>query len=554
MEYYTANNQRLIFTQADFKGSGGEGSVYVQGGHAYKIYTDPANVIPTAKLDELSVLDRPEILRPKHHVLDGNRVPVGYVMDAVSDALPLGRTFTKTFRDKNQLTPDIVVNLVLALRRGVQYIHGKGITIVDLNENNFLVDSAFHTIYFIDVDSYQTPSFAATVLSESVRDRHACVFSDLSDWFSFAVVSFQLFTGIHPYRGAHPGYKSLDERMKANVSVFNPRVKLPSACLPFDVIPNAYRDWYEAVFERGYRAAPPETAQSIVVLRASAVANPGHSRFVIDLLQDFPADILDYLNGAVVTLDGVTLGTSVWPQQDVVLGCVLHNNTPIAARVDRGRLRLFDLMRGHEIAADIACEAVIGSEGRIYVKRGGMLLEVCFVGMPAGTLVSTRQASAVPEQATHLFPGVAFLDLLGSWYASLLAAKGSAPQVRLKDLDGYRLIDARYQKRVLMVVAVKDGSIDKFIYRFNDQFSSHDVRIVHDISVPGVNFAVLDTGVCLHMTHDDQLEVFSNSPSDKMVNVFSDPELNGGCTLYKNGSQGLFARGSGLYRFSMAVT
>jgi len=126
--------------------------------------------------------------------------------------------------------------------------------------------------------------------------------------------------------------------------------------------------------------------------------------------------------------------------------------------------------------------------------------------------------------------------------------------VRLKELDGYRLIDAKYQKRVLMVVAACGDSIDKFIYRFDERFNAQDVRIVRNMSVPSVNFTVLDTGVCLHMTHEDTLEVFSNSPSDKTVNVFDDPALHGGCVLYKNGAQGMFAVGSSLYKFSMATT
>src|SRR5665213_1675552 len=109
MDYYTENNQRLTFPQSDFKGAGGEGSVYVQNGLAYKVYADAANVIPWAKLHELSVLDRSTILRPKAFILDASRNPAGYVMDAVPDALPLGRILTKTFRDRNRLTPDIVL-------------------------------------------------------------------------------------------------------------------------------------------------------------------------------------------------------------------------------------------------------------------------------------------------------------------------------------------------------------------------------------------------------------------------------------------------------------
>src|SRR5947199_212129 len=82
-------------------------------------------------------------------------------------------------------------------------------------------------------------------------------FSPETDWFSFAIISFQMFIGIHPYRGLHPSLPDLDARMSANVSVLNPRVSIPKLCYPFSVIPQAYRDWYRAIFEDGKRVPPP---------------------------------------------------------------------------------------------------------------------------------------------------------------------------------------------------------------------------------------------------------------------------------------------------------
>src|SRR5207248_7337064 len=112
-------------------------------------------------------------------------------------------------------------------QEGVRHVHERGILIVDLNEMNFLLDASVEEILFIDVDSYQTPGFPATALMESIRDRHAARFSQATDWFSFGIVSFQMFTGIHPYRGKHPTLTGLDARMERNVSVLNPEVAVP---------------------------------------------------------------------------------------------------------------------------------------------------------------------------------------------------------------------------------------------------------------------------------------------------------------------------------------
>src|ERR1051326_6279805 len=141
-----------------------------------------------AKIDELSLLVQPNIIRPLELIIDGRNRPVGYSMRSAGKTYSLCQLFPKAFRQRNNLTPDLMLRLVRQLQTGVSHIHSRGILIVDLNEMNFLVASDFNELFFIDVDSYQTPSFPATVLMESVRDRHAKSFSSDSDWFSFAVV------------------------------------------------------------------------------------------------------------------------------------------------------------------------------------------------------------------------------------------------------------------------------------------------------------------------------------------------------------------------------
>ena len=186
------------------------------------------------------------------------------------------------------------------LQTGVSHIHSRGILIVDLNEMNFLVAPDFSELFFIDVDSYQTPSFPATVLMESVRDRHAKAFSSDSDWFSFAVVSFQMFVGIHRSRERIRLFntclttrRNSTRACSANVSVLHPGVSVPAACLPFSVIPPNYLDWYRAVFEQGKRLPPPQAVQAVI-----AVAGPpvGHSiasrRFEVREVREFDSEII----------------------------------------------------------------------------------------------------------------------------------------------------------------------------------------------------------------------------------------------------------------------
>ena len=247
--YFVQGKGEIRLARTNFKAQGGEGSIYVKGATAYKIYADPARTIQRAKIAELTVLTEPNIIRPLDLILNGKNIAVGYSMRHVGKAYALCQLFPKAFRQRNNLTTEITLRLVRRLQEGVAHIHSKGILVVDLNELNFLVSADFREIFFIDVDSYQTPSFPATVLMESIRDRHASRFTVDSDWFSFAVVSFQMFTGIHPFKGTYPPLQNLadaearlDARMRANISVLHRGVSVPMSCLSFSTIPPVYFD------------------------------------------------------------------------------------------------------------------------------------------------------------------------------------------------------------------------------------------------------------------------------------------------------------------------
>jgi hypothetical protein len=551
MEIYVQGKHRVSLLPADFKAQGGEGSVYVKGKTAYKIYADPKKMIPAAKIQELSVLSKPEIIRPQDILFDGKQQPVGYTMATVDRAAALCQLFTKAFRDRHNIVPERMLRLVRAMQQGVSHVHANGILIVDLNEMNFLVDDAFEKVYFIDVDSYQTPGFRATALMESVRDRHATAFSEMTDWFSFAVVSFQMFTGIHPYKGKHATLKTLDERMLANVSVFSPDVGVPGTCLPFDVIPDAYRQWYRAVFDQGQRIAPPDRLDATLHIVPQIQRKVGSSQFQIEMLQDFGADVWNYLHGLVVTADGVVIGGRTLLHGGVKIGIIPQSAHAAAAWVENGQLHLFNLTRGQDIVCQIDAEDIMTCDSRVYVKQNDSLWEIEFVELPAMTLVKTRLASNVMEQATQLFDGVALQNMLGAWYATLVPAKGVAYQVRLPELDGCQIIDAKYQNNVLMIVVAKNGQYDKLMLRFGADYRSYDLRCVTDIANYDINFTVLDSGVCLHMNDQDELEVFSNQKSATGLKVIADPAITGDCKLYKNGTQALFARGHTLYKFRM---
>lgn len=564
MRVYVKGEGEVRLSKQDFVAQGGEGSIYVKGNIAYKLYTDPSKMIAPGKISELAGLTDPRIIKPEKVVTDKHGKPLGYTMRFVSNTHALCSLFPRVFRDRNGITPEMTTKLVGDLRDLVQHVHNNGGLIVDLNEMNFLVSQKFDDIYAIDVDSYQTPHFPATALMQSVRDwtvQHN-QWTQESDWFSFAVVSFNMFIGIHPYKGKHlGGIKGFEDRMRANASVLGPDVRLPKVCLPFDVIPPAYLDWYRAVLQEGKRCAPPTNMQGgTLILTPVIKVLQGTDNLDIRELYDYTGTIKGFAesHGTVFawTTEGVWVNNrKVYDSASgvVTVGFSPIKNQAIAAgiSVSQGVLRLFDVAHQKEVPVTCQADRVMGYDNRIYVHSGSKILEVVLRDMGKQVVATTQLVCNVMPRATKLYDGCAIQALLGATYVSVFPESGTSYQVRVEELDGYQIIDAKYDNNVLMVIGSKDGHYDRIVCRFNDRYSTYDLRVVGDITPTGLNFVVLDSGVCISLTEEEKLELFSNRKGSTGMKVIDDPMLSGDMRLIKRTSGVVFPRGNKIYSMRM---
>lgn len=559
--YFVQGAGEVQLGRTEFKAQGGEGAVYVKGQTAYKIYADPSRCIAQAKIAELSLLIQPNIIRPIHLVLDRKNLPVGYTMRAIGKAHSLCQLFPKAFRQRNHITPEIMLRLVRQLQTGVLHIHSRGILVVDLNEMNFLVSSNFAELFFIDVDSYQTPSFPATALMESVRDRHATTHTQDSDWFAFAVVSFQMFVGIHPFKGTYAPLQhlpdnaaKLDARMRANISVLHAGVTVPAACLPFSLIPQSYLEWYRAVFEQGQRLPPPQSVQSAIPLAATRMVQSiaSHS-FEITEIHEFDSEVIWHDGVITVTeksvyFDGKKYGR---PPFDAKFAITPRRRHLIAAYDDGMKLSFEDLTTGQGIETGIDGEQIMVSHGRLYIKQHESIFTIDFVETPHSLRLGVKAVANVMINSTRMFDGLAIQNLLGANYASIPIAAGGCHQVRLAELDGAQIVNAKLYGKVLMVVVANAGRYDKYVFRFAKDFESYDLRRLLDVATTDVEFTVLDTGVVLHLTDEDRLEIFSSGKDSAKLSLLDDPVLKDELKLFHKGTQALLAKGRKLYKFKL---
>jgi len=198
-----------------------------------------------------------------------------------------------------------------------------------------------------------------------------------------------------------------------------------------------------------------------------------------------------------------------------------------------------------------------GTIKSVKVKVGDKIMEVVLTDIGPKVVASTRLAASVLPNASLLFPGGVVQNMLGNTFVSLFPQAGQTFQVRIPDLDAYRVIDARYDAGakggVLMVVGrTPKGIFDRLVFRFDGMFQTYDVRKVEDIGTPqGLNFVVTDAGMCICMDEDDKLELTSVNMGSSSVKTITDKMLGGDLRLFKRGGQVFMSRGDKVFSMRM---
>ena len=553
-------------TQRNFVASGGQGSIYVLGNTAFKVYHKPAHMMPEGKIRELSPLPSNVFSRPEHILVNKRGVPVGYTSKFIRNAHVLCQLFPRAFREREGLTHTKMFSLVEQMRDGIALAHKADILLVDGNEMNFLVDPRFKRITFIDTDSYQTKNYPATAIMESIRDRHMAhhmAFNEGTDWFSFACVSFQMMTGIHPYKGKHPSLKGFDARMRNNVSVFNSDVRVPKAAYDFRIIPSTWRAWFEVVLDKGKRLPPPGGQAQMVAVKAVIKAITGAKNIILDEIGNFDGTIIGvWASGhrlVVATDAGLWVdGRRVGDMPSVsAVGISQHRATPVSVvQHPNATPDLFNTTTKTIVPFDLNASHVESTlDGRIYMMVGSSVREVLINDMVSEAVATTKLAANVLPNASLLFQGGVSQNMLGSQFMNLFPVSGASHQIRIKELDSYRVISAKYdvgaKGGVLMVIGMKGGKYDRLVFRFDAKHTTYDVRTISDIGHAGLNFVVTDAGVCVCINEEDKIELMSVRRGSTSVKTVTDNVLGGDMRLFKRGSQVLVSRGNHLYTMTM---
>ena len=139
------------FGKNDFASSGGEAKVYKKGNVCYKVFHTPKKMIPEAKITELQVLNKDNIVKPENILLNEKNTPIGFTSKWV-DGIPMCKVFVTGFRKRMGISDESTIELVKRMQETITFIHSHKCLIVDGNEMNYLVGNDLITPYFIPLD------------------------------------------------------------------------------------------------------------------------------------------------------------------------------------------------------------------------------------------------------------------------------------------------------------------------------------------------------------------------------------------------------------------
>ncbi len=565
MKYTVQGKGDVNLGNSNFVASGGEAKIYKSNNIIYKVYHNPSEMIPDAKIFELQEIKNSNVLIPKDIIINNKGIRVGFTMDSVERVIELCQLFTNSFINKNNVSNDTIVALVSRMQDTIHDVHSAGCIQVDGNELNYLVEEKdLKKCHFIDVNSYQTKSFPATVIMPSIRDWTAKKFNKLTDWYSFAIIACQLFIGIHPFKGKHQDFKrhDMEKRMRANISVFNKNTRVPKSVRDFSRIPTNYMDWFINLFEKGKREVPPSVLGEVNAIVKYIIVT-STDNFHIEEIQPIVYDdvIIDHHTSANVSITrtkkSIYIGSDKYRVgSGVHLVHTPNTLTPIFVKLEDGKVVIKPLTRVRHVTvgSPMAADDIMVVDNTIYLKLKGDLIETRFMDhhLNSSSLLITKTVWTISENSSQLFKNIIVQNILGSMHYFIPIPKQSSVKMRrVFELDGCKVLDAKYENNVAVFSIFNQKTLEyKLLVLIGVDGINYKARLINTIGYSEVNFVTLDNGVVI-LIYDDQMEIFRNDPSIKQVKIIKDKELSSGMTLCKRGVSTRFFTDNKLYSIGM---
>jgi hypothetical protein len=144
-----------------------------------------------------------------------------------------------------------------------------------------------------------------------------------------------------------------------------------------------------------------------------------------------------------------------------------------------------------------------------------------------------------------MYDGCVIQDLLGKKYLVLPYRKEACFSKYIPALDGFRIVEAKSDKNVTVVIAEKGGKYHRFIIVFEKNYQSFSVREVPDVAYDEINFAVLDNGLCMLLASPTEMELFVKADQ---YETMTDPPFDADMPLFATPDGFFFINGNSIHQ------
>lgn len=521
--------------------TGLEGDIFKKGIWIIKLYKNPDKMQRDGMvqtIEYLKKLQHPYIIAPLGLVFDSRKKPIGFYMLKV-DGAHFMSIFGNRWRKVNGWSKKQDDTLVERMREVVMFAHANQAYMVDANERNwlFVMEQNLPKPQAIDVDSWLpfSKKLANVPKMLTIHDFHTHLVCAESDWFAWAVVTFQIYTGIHPYHGYLNGKDlgNMEKRMRDNLSVFTPNTGLPDTVRDFSSIPPLLLDYYFETFQNGLREIPPspfdvtaKTNRAIQMARMVVAAIVGllyEELFVHSgdpVIRVFDCGVVVLRSGILMDLASKRMVAMV--KSPAKCEVVMVENYWIVADVENGQY-VFSSVSERDLKQEVLKVQLDGTHllryrNRLFMVSAEELIELeimCFtkpVIMP-----STKNSWGIFANSTRWFDGFGIMDALGANYLLLPFGEKFLSQMRVKELDGLIPVDAKAGNRFVAIICMdKNGAYQKIEITFDERYESYQV-LTSATSSSELNMAMLPKGVVATIEKDGELAFFA--PVNKKVEV-----------------------------------
>jgi len=187
----------------------------------------------------------------------------------------------------------------------------------------------------------------------------------------------------------------------------------------------------------------------------------------------------------------------------------------------------------------------------LFIKNEGKLIEISLKEMNNQIFPTVKHTWGILPNASEMFSGCVSQSVFGRQFFVIIEPNQSGNSesfvIKIDELDSYRVIDAKYESNILIVIAYKDHQYDRFIIKLDLKNNRHIHRKEEDVDFVSANFIVLDNGLVVSINDQDSVQIFSNQYGKDAVKEIKDPDINSSMKLVKDGTQAKFFKDNKLF-------